>query len=585
MALAGEEPAPTASAIPSAPPRAPEAFPPNPFDFFRGHGPPELLQNPRAVGLYYDFFLLSFLAIVFLLWVRTSYWVSRDSSVHRLHSPFWNLAMLVSGLVGFASVFMLPRYYGLLPLLVFYGLPLYAYVRLRNGRVPAFSKVMTSRHLAAILLRQLSWLGIRIQMPGIQVAAIGGTNVRFLGKSDERIAGVSETISRQVEHSPNYLAAKDLIYRAVTRRSTDIHLEPKDGQLQVRLRIDGLRCPEDAYDLAQGRNLINIFKILSALDITERRRAQDGSFRGEVDGREIDFRVATQSTQLGEKLSIRVLDPENSIRELHELGLRKSVYDQIREVIQRPHGLVLAAGPAGSGKSTTLHAALLELDTGQRNVITIEDPVEYRVASITQIEIQTSQGQSFAQTLRNVLRQDPDVLLIGEIRDGETAEAAGQAALAGHLVLSTLHAGDSIAAVLRILELGVEPSLLAGCLEMVIAQRLVRRLCPDCKEEFQPSADDLERIGLPAEEIDGLYRQGTLPNCPACRGLGYYGQVGVFEVLLMSDELRSIILENPTPTALRLAARNQGLLTLREEGLRLVARGITSLEELNRVVG
>ena len=582
MLLAGGEPP---SPIPPAPPRSPAAYPPNPFGFYRGHGPPELLQNPRAVGLYFDAFLMLVVASAFLLWVRTSYWVSRDSSVLRLPSRFWNLAMLVSGTFGLSAVLLLPRYYGLLPMLAFYALPLYAYIRLRNARVPAFSRVLTSRHLTAFLLRQLTWLGIRIQMPGIEVAAIGGTNVRFLGKSDERIAGVSESISRQVENSPNYLAAKDLIYRAISRRSTDIHLEPKDGQLAVRFRIDGILCSDEAFEMAQGRNLINIFKILCALDITERRRAQDGSFRAEVDGREIDFRVATQSTQLGEKLSIRVLDPENSVRELEELGLRKGVYDQIREVIRKPHGLILSVGPAGSGKSTTLHAALLDMDTEQRNVITIEDPVEYRVDSITQIEIKTSQGQTFAETLRNVLRQDPDVLLIGEIRDSETAQTACQAVMAGHIVLSTLHAGDSIAALLRMLELGVEPPVLASSLELVLAQRLVRRLCPECKEEFQPAAEDLAQLGLPEEEVKVLCRQGIRPKCPTCRGLGYFGQVGVFEVLSMTDELRTILLENPTHTALRLAARNQGLLMLREEGLRLVARGITSLEELNRVVG
>lgn len=571
--------------IPPAPKRASDAYPPNPFGFFRGHGPPERLENPRAIGLYFDTFILAVVGVVFLLWVRTSYWVSRDSAILRLKSQYWNLGMLASGSAGFLLVFFLPRYYNLLPLLALYGLPLYAYVRQRNARVPAFSKVMTQRHLVVLLLRQLATIGIRVQMPGFQAAGLAGTNIRFLGKSDDSTLGVSETISRQAENSPNYLAAKDLVLRAIARRASDIHLEPKEGELAIRLRIDGLMFPDESYDVAQGRNIINIFKILCALDITERRRSQDGSFRAEALGREIDFRVATQSTQLGEKLSIRVLDPENSVRELDELGLRKAVYDQIREVIRKPHGLVLVVGPAGSGKSTTLHAALNDLDTQSKNVITIEDPVEYREPSMTQIEIRTSEGQTFFETLRNVLRQDPDLVMIGEIRDGETAQSACQAALAGHVVLTTLHANDTIAAVLRMLELGTEPSLLAGSLELVLSQRLVRRLCGECKKEYQPTKDDLAKMGLSPEDVSALCREGKNPKCPKCRGLGYYGQVGVFEMLAMSDELRAVILDNPTPTSLRLAARNQGLLTLREEGLRLVARGVTSVEELTRVVG
>jgi type II secretory ATPase GspE/PulE/Tfp pilus assembly ATPase PilB-like protein len=573
------------TAISPAAPRASEAYPPNPFGFFRGHGPPDLLENPRAIGLYFDSFLMLAVVIVFLLWVRTSYWVSRDSASLRLSSTTWNLAMLIAGSAGFLLVFFLPRYYNLLPLFALYGLPLYAYVRHRNSRVPEFSKVMTPRHFVAVVLRQLAKVGIRVQMPGFQAAGLAGTSIRFLGKSDDRTLGVSETISRQAENSPNYLAAKDLILRALTGRASDIHLEPKEGELAVRLRIDGLMVPDESYEVARGRNIINIFKILCALDITERRRAQDGSFRAEALGREIDFRVATQSTQLGEKLSIRVLDPENSVSELDELGLRKGVYDQLRETIRKPHGLMLAVGPAGSGKSTTLHAALNDLDTKGKNVITIEDPVEYRLDSVTQIEIKTSEGQTFFETLRNVLRQDPDVVMIGEIRDGETASAACQAALAGHMVLSTLHASDTIAALLMMLELGTEPSLLTGSLEMILAERLVRRLCTECKQEYKPTKDDLAKLGLPPDDLRTLYREGKDPKCPQCRGRGYVGQVGVFEMLLVTDELRKVILDNPTPTSLRLAARNQGLLTLREEGLRLVARGITSIEELTRVVG
>lgn len=576
-------PSAPASRIEPAPARTPDAYPENPFGFFRGHGPPQLLERPRAVGLYFDPFLMTVVGVIFLLWVRTSYWISRDSAILKLSSPLWNLGLLVSGVIGFLSVLLLPRYLSLLPLLAFYGLPLYAYVRLRNSRVPEFSKVLTRRHLMFLVLRQLTWLGIRVQAPGFQ--SVSESRIRFLGKSDDHTAGVSETISRQAENSPNYVAAKDLILRAIRRRSTDIHLEPKEGELAVRFRIDGMMVPAESFEISQGRNLINIFKILCALDITERRRAQDGSFRAELEDREVDFRVATQGTQLGEKMTIRVLDPEHSVRDLDELGFRQGLFDQFCGVLRKPHGLVLVAGPPNSGKSTTLHAGLNELDTEQRNVITIEDPVEYRTESVTQIEIRTSAGQTFVETLRNVLRQDPDVVMIGEIRDGETAEAACQAAHTGHLVFSTVHANDSIAAVLRMLELGTDPPLLAETLSLVLAQRLVRRLCPECKEEYTPKAEELEIAGLPAEGVSKLFRPGTNPKCRICQGAGYYGQVGVFEVLPLNEEIRAHIEQKPTPTSLRVLARNHGLLTLHEEGLRLVARGVTSLEELTRVVG
>ena len=581
----GNDPSQTAapSPIPPAPSRTEEAYPPNPFGFYRGHGPPELLEHPRAIGLYFDPFLLIVLGLTFLLWVRTSYWVSRDSAILNLSSSTWNLALLASGVAGFACVFLLPRYYGLLPLFAFHGLPLYAYVRLRNSKVPEFSQVLTRRHLVVLGLRQLAWLGIRVDAPGFQ--SVSETRIRFLGKSDDRTAGVSEAISRQVENSPNYLAAKDLILRAVRRRASDVHLEPKEGELAVRFRIDGLMSTDQAFDTARGRNVINIFKILCALDITERRRPQDGSFRAELEDREIDFRVATQGTQLGEKLSIRILDPAKSVSELEELGFRRALFDEVREVIKKPHGLILVAGPAGAGKSTTLHAALKETNAEQRNVITIEEPIEYQLESVTQIEIRSSAGQSFAEALKNVLRQDPDVVMVGEIRDADTAQAVCQAAHTGHLVFSTVHAQDSIGAVSRMLDLGADPPLLAEILSLVLAQRLVRRLCPKCKIEYEPKPEEIAGTGLPEEGVTAFYRKGDDENCRACQGTGYTGQVGVFEVLPLTEEIRQLIENKPAPTSLRLAARNHGLLTLREEGLRLVARGVTSLEELNRVLG
>src|SRR5262249_30273750 len=257
-----------------------------------------------------------------------------------------------------------------------------------------------------------------------------GPPIRFLGKSGK---DQDEARNRQVENSRGYLAAKELIYDAILRRSTDVHLEPGPDEVTARYRIDGVMYPTEPFDRSVGDAIINIFKVLSAMDITEKRKAQDGSFRAAMESREIDFRVATQGTREGEKMSLRILDQSNSVSTLAGLGMRKQLQDQISEVVHQPHGMFLSCGPTGAGKSTTLYAALHELDALQQNIITVEDPIEYRMEGITQIEINTKAGQTFGSSLRSILRQDPDVVLIGEIRDEETARVGCQASNTGHM--------------------------------------------------------------------------------------------------------------------------------------------------------
>ncbi|MBM4077302.1 MAG: type II/IV secretion system protein, partial [Planctomycetes bacterium] len=386
--------------------------------------------------------------------------------------------------------------------------------------------------------------------------------------------------SRQVEQSKGYLAARELIYDAILRRATDIHLEPKPDEMSVRLRIDGVMYPAEPFDRGTGDALINIFKVLSAMDITERRKPQDGSFRAEMENREIDFRVATQGLQGGEKMVIRILDTTAATRSLPDLGMRKQLIEQIHGIVHQPHGMMVTCGPTGAGKSTTLYACLKEIDALEKNIITIEDPVEYKMENVTQIEINTKAGQTFGGSLRSVLRQDPNIIMVGEIRDSETAKIACQAANTGHMVFSTLHANDTIAALFRLIDLGVEPFLLSSSISAILGQRLVRRLCDDCKESYKPTADVLQRIRLPADKVDHFYRPPKDPEatCPTCGGLGYWGRIGVFELLIITDRLRDLIRDNPNMTAIKAEARKNGMLYMVEEGLRLVVKGSTSLD-------
>ncbi|WP_298859259.1 GspE/PulE family protein, partial [uncultured Gimesia sp.] len=302
--------------------------------------------------------------------------------------------------------------------------------------------------------------------------------------------------------------------------------------------------------------------------------------------REIDFRLASQGTRHGEKMSLRILDQTNSVGTLAGLGIRKQLVEKLSSIVKQPHGLFLCCGPTGAGKSTTLFAALHEIDPYQRNIITIEDPVEYRIDNVSQIEINQKAGQTFAESLRSILRQDPDVVMIGEIRDAETARIACQAANTGHMVFSTVHANDTFTALYRLMDLGVEPFMLASSLSALLAQRLARRLCPECRESYQPNPEFLKKANLPPEKVKCFYRQPKKPDtvCPACGGLGYKGRISVVELLDFNERMRDMIRDTANMSQLKALARKNGMLYMKEEGLRLVVKGITSIDELLRVV-
>lgn len=543
--------------------------------FYRGNSP-----MPRSVsGFYFHTVKLLFWLASGVLVFWTWKWINEDATNLKVRPEHWNTLALLGGTTSWLVLGLAPNFaLGVLGWIAAYAGFLAPYVLERNRKVPENARVLTPRHLRSVGLRLLARLGVRLGKSEGREQFVGPPIV-FFGKTAK---GIDRERSRAVENSRGFLAAKELVYDAILRRSTDIHLEPKESELAVRLRIDGVMYPAEPFDRSTGENIVNIFKVLSTMDITERRKPQDGSFSAETEGREIDFRVATQGTQFGEKMSLRVLDQSSAGRTLIDLGVRKQMYEQMCEVVHQPHGMFLTCGPTGAGKSTTLFAALREINAYESNIITIEDPVEYKMENVTQIEINSKAGQTFATALRSILRQDPDVVMVGEIRDGETAKIACQAANTGHMVFSTVHANDTFTALFRLMDLGVEPFLLASSLSAILGQRLCRKLCNECKEAFRPADDLLEKAGLQGAKLETLYRppKSRDATCPACNGLGFLGRTGVYELLVISERLRDMIRETPNLSQIRNEARKGGMLYMKEEGLRLVAKGVTSLDEL-----
>jgi type II secretory ATPase GspE/PulE/Tfp pilus assembly ATPase PilB-like protein len=543
----------------------------------------------RGPGLYLNLWMFVPVLLVFLLWCYSTCWIDRD--MKDLNNPrfeMWNSVVFATGVLGFALVWLIPYFFvGMLLLLLTYFVPMLTYVYIRNQTVPDERKVLTAYHLGEVANALLLKVGMRPLFNRMDTGMDrSGPPITFIGKQ-MATGKIEADLAERAEQSPSILSAKELVYDAVLRRATDIHLEPTQEQLSVRYRIDGILHAAEPFDRPTGDAVINIFKILAAMDISERRKPQDGSFAAKMEGREIDFRVATSGSKAGEKMVLRILDNAATVAKLDEIGVRPKVVQTIRDIVTQPHGMFLCCGPTGAGKSTTLYACLREIDRYQKNIITVEDPIEYHIDNITQIEINTKSGQTFATSLRSILRQDPDVIMIGEIRDQETASIACQAATTGHMVFSTVHANDSITALFRLMDLGVEPFMLSTALSAVLAQRLVRVLCETCKEPYKPKPEFLQKANLPVDKIDVFYRPPTEPEivCPACGGTGFVGRTGVFELLIISDPLREIIRSpNPSENAIRAEARKSGMIYLLEDGLRQVVQGKTSIQELQRVV-
>jgi type II secretory ATPase GspE/PulE/Tfp pilus assembly ATPase PilB-like protein len=608
---------------------------------------------PRGPGFYFGLGKLLLIACVYFGWISTCAWVSRDAKQVEIPVEPWNVAMVGSGIGGLLLVWLLPWFFLSFPLLIAcYLMPLVFFIIRRNESLPPEDKIFTPNHIRSVVSRVL-----RINLKSKKGERGKLIPMRFIGKTSSG----QEDINRveRAQQSRGYRAALEMVYEAIEQRVTDIHMEPSKDEMSVRFRIDGVLEQSAPFSRQMGDAVLNIFKVLAALDITEKRKPQDGSFSAEVmavpkpdevddtvvpaaakptpgEGatyglagessaklragaessakrrlagessprhragntaelpsvRQIDFRLATAGSVAGEKLVMRILDRSRSVVTLSQVGMREKIRDQVKAVVKQPHGMFIVCGPTGAGKSTTLYACLSEIDRYARNVITIENPVEYQIENVTQIEVNPKAGKTFASELRSILRQDPDVIYIGEIRDNETAEIACQAAQTGHMVLTTLHANDTVTAIGRLLDLGVQPFMIANAVSAVLGQRLVRVLCPKCKQKYTPNPEVIRKANLPADKIKFFYRPppgaGTdeareAQKCPRCNATGYRGRTGVFELLIMTDKLRDMVRENPNLNAIRQEAVKNGMLSLQDDGLRQVIDGETSIQEVMRV--
>lgn len=404
------------------------------------------------------------------------------------------------------------------------------------------------------------------------------SDVTLIETSIDDIGDASEIAGQ----SPIIRLVNYVIYNAVKEGASDIHIEPAERVMRVRYRIDGrlyksLEVPVNLLNAVTSR-----IKIMASLDISERRLPQDGRVHVMLDGRKVDLRISTFPGNRGEKTVIRVLDTRSVSLNLRDLGFAEDVLEPLQAGIRAPNGIILVTGPTGSGKSTTLYAALNEIASMENNICTVEDPIEYHLSLINQFQVQERVGLTFSKALRTLLRQDPDVIMVGEVRDEETARTAIQAALTGHLVLSTLHTNDSPSAITRLVNIGVEPYLISAALNAILAQRLVRRVCPKCRTPYElprPMRRTIERMGY---GMDVFYKGA---GCKRCRNTGYSGRVGVHELLLVDDRLRDAIVGEASVADLRRIGLDNGMVTLRKDGFRKVREGLTTVEEVIQITG
>jgi type IV pilus assembly protein PilB len=408
---------------------------------------------------------------------------------------------------------------------------------------------------------------------------------RSLEESRPRL-GLERVITVELANVTSASPAVEIVNMLITQglrdRASDIHIEPQKDYLRIRFRIDGVLQDMAHLPTATGAALASRVKIMAGMNIVERRRAQDGQISVAVDGRELDVRVATIETIWGEKLVMRLLDRSRSLITLPQLGFSPTAYSEYHRMLHSPYGMMIVSGPTGSGKTTTLYASIHELDQQVRNIMTIEDPVEYMFDNINQSQINKLADITFANGLRAILRQDPDIILVGEIRDRETAEIAVQSALTGHFVLSSLHATDAVGALLRFTDMGIEGFLIASSVIAIVAQRLVRKVCDGCKAPYAPSQEDIEfgaSLGMPAPQE--LYRgQG----CSRCNGTGYYDRLGVFEVLTMTDDLKRLVINKADHNEIMRSAKAGGMVPLRMDAWEKVSAGVTTVSEVLRSV-
>jgi type IV pilus assembly protein PilB len=442
-------------------------------------------------------------------------------------------------------------------------------------------------------LRETAGMPIRVQL------ALSGEIERAVNRSYDALGGIDQFLTGfgtssallsktetaadgADDNAPVVQVVTRIITQAVRSRASDVHIEPQDTQVRVRFRVDGALLDAVTLPVAIGQALVSRIKIMADMNIVERRRPQDGQLEVTVDGHALDVRVATAATIWGEKAVLRLLDKSRSLLTIARLGMAPDTSEDFSKLIRSPFGMVICVGPTGSGKTTTLYAALTEINDPSRNITTIEDPVEYVLPSINQIQINEQAGTTFAGGLKSILRQDPDIILVGEIRDVETARIAVQSALTGHFVLSSLHATDATSGLHRFIDMGIESFLIASSVLALVAQRLVRRICSACTEPYTPSQDDLalyERWGgAPKDQ----FWHGV--GCNFCAHTGYSERVGVYELLRISEEIRELVVKQASQDELRARAKYEGMRTLRDEGLSLIEQDVTTIAEILRTI-
>jgi general secretion pathway protein E len=440
-------------------------------------------------------------------------------------------------------------------------------------------------------------LSPKVALGATIIDAINAVYDRSVNEAEQLVGEMEaqdlDSLAHELEEPQDLLDADDeapiirlvnsLLFRAAKERASDIHIEPMERELLVRFRIDGVLQEIIKPPKRYQSSILSRVKIMSQLNIAEKRLPQDGRIRIKLAGRDIDIRVSTIPTTYGERIVMRLLDKNATLLDLAEIGMGPETLEGMAQVIRRSHGIVLVTGPTGSGKTTTLYAALSRINTPDLNILTVEDPVEYQLKGIGQMAINPKIGLSFANGLRSFLRQDPDVIMVGEIRDKETAEIAIQASLTGHLVFSTVHTNDAAGAVTRLVEMGVEPFLVASSLTGILAQRLVRRVCPDCKVAYEPTDVELRELGLSRQTLHSRYGATQIykaSGCAACGKNGYRGRTGIYELLMVDDDVRPLILKNVDSGSIKKIAVGKGMLTLLDDGARKVAAGETTIEEV-----
>ncbi len=409
------------------------------------------------------------------------------------------------------------------------------------------------------------------------MSSIDESEIEVIQSGAER--EVSE-LAEMAEGSPVINLTNMILLKGIRDGASDIHIEPQPGRFRIRVRIDGVLYELMSPKIEMHPLVVSRLKIMANLDIAERRLPQDGRIQVHVDGRTVDLRFSSMPGIHGEKLVLRILDKSRAILDINRLGFDADILDRLKFLLRRPHGLILVCGPTGSGKTTTLYSAINMLNTNDKNIITIEDPVEYMLENINQNQTKEAIGLTFARFLKHALRQDPDIVLVGEIRDKETAEIAIQASLTGHLVLSTLHTNDSPSTITRMLEMGIEPYLLSSSLMACVAQRLIRTICPECKTYYYPPKEVLDDLG---KEDDNTTRLSRGKGCASCYDSGYKGRVAVIELLEVDAGLQRLMLKSPTIDTLSTYCAEKGYHTLQDSGYRKVLEGLTTVEEVKRV--